>query len=296
MSKFTLIGKWRCTQISIMRKSTLYFSIALLNFLFGHCIAQNLHEVSQPSLELRDNKLIIIYDIMNFNPEDKFKVWIEITDTEGNSLNVKSLSGDIGDNITGGNHKEITWDFKKDNFNTDTEIFVEVSAEKTAPVQVASEEQIPDEKEQEETITEESIPGKKVSTAGILLRSALFPGLGFVKMEKSKLHLAKGAVGYACIASSVIFNRMAVSNYNSYLDSYEIENSDNYFNKSVRQDNTSEIFAYTAIGVWAAELIWVFIESRNYNNALSTYGRRISIDPLYDPYSNTSMICFSYNF
>ena len=115
-------------------------------------------------------------------------------------------------------------------------------------------------------------------------------------MDKSKIHLAKGAAGYACIASAIIFNRMAVSNYNKYLDSYEIETSNDYYSKSVSQDNTSEVFAYAAIGIWAAEIIWVIFESKNYKSSHSTYGKGISIEPGYDPYSNTSMICFSYNF
>jgi hypothetical protein len=279
-----------------MRISILYLSIAIMNFLILNCIAQTSHEVSQPSLELRDNKLIILYDIKNFNPEETFKVWIEITDAEGNTINAKSLTGDIGDNITGGNNKEITWDFIKDDFNTDTEIYVEVSAEKIAPVQIAAEEVVPLETDREEAISEESIPKKKVSTGSLLWRSAILPGLGFVKMDKSKLHLAKGVAGYACIASSVIFNRLAVSNYNKYLDSYEIEKSDDYFNKSVRQDNTSEVLAYTAIGIWAAEIIWILVESKNFKSTATAHGNRISIEPRYDLYSNTSMICFSYNF
>jgi hypothetical protein len=278
-----------------MRKSALYLSIALFYFLFDNCNAQKLHEVSQPELKLKDNKLSIVYEIKNFNPEDKFKVRIEITDAEGLTIQAKSLTGDIGNEITGGKDKEITWDFKKDNFNTDTEIFVVVSAERIVPEQIAAKESS-DESEQEESNDQGTAPEKQFSTASLLLHSALFPGLGFVKMEKSRLHLTKGAVGYACIVSSIIFNRIAVSNYNNYLDSYEIENSDNYFKKSVRQDNTSEVLAYTAIGVWATELIWVFIESRNYNNKLSTFGKRISVDPVYDRYSKTSMICFSYNF
>jgi hypothetical protein len=279
-----------------MRKSILYISVIILNFFFSICIAQTLPEVSKPSLELRDNKLIVHYDIKNFDPEDKFKIWIELTDEEGNTINARSLSGDIGDSIAGGNNKEIAWDFKKDNFNTDTEIFVEVSAEIQSAPKIIAAEVTPEETDQEETIPEETIPKEEVKTGKFVLYSALFPGLGFVKMDKSKIHLAKGAAGYACIASAIIFNRMAVSNYNKYLDSYEIETSNDYYSKSVSQDNTSEVFAYAAIGIWAAEIIWVIFESKNYKSSHSTYGKGISIEPGYDPYSNTSMICFSYNF
>jgi hypothetical protein len=279
-----------------MRKSTLYISVVVLNFFFSLCIAQTLPKVSKPSLELRDNKLIVHYNITNFDPADKFKIWIEMTDAEGNTINARSLSGDIGDSITGGNNKEIAWDFKNDNFDTDTEIFVEVSAEIQSAPKIIAEEVTPEETDQEETIPEETIPKEEVKTGKFILYSALFPGLGFVKMDKSKLHLAKGAAGYACIASAIIFNRMAVSNYNKYLDSYEIETSDDYYKKSVSQDNTSEVFAYAAIGIWAAEIIWILVESKNYKSTHTAYGKGISIEPGYDPYSNTSMICFSYNF
>lgn len=283
-------------EISIMRKSVPYISFILVNFLFSICIAQTLPEVSKPILELRDNKLIIHYDIKNFDPEDKFKIWIEFIDADGNTIVARSLTGDIGDSITGGKNKEIAWDFKKDNFNTDTEIFVEVSAEIQSAPKIIAEEVTPEETYQEETISEESIAKEEVKTGKFILYSALFPGLGFVKMDKSKIHLAKGAAGYACIASAIIFNRMAVSNYNKYLDSYEIENSDNYYKKSVSQDNTSEVFAYAAIGIWAAEIIWILLESKNYKGTHTAHGNGFSIEPGYDPYSNTSMICFSYNF
>ena len=128
-----------------MRKSTQYFSVVLVNFFYSVCIAQTLPEVSKPSLELQDNKLVIVYEIKNFNPEDKFKISIEVTDSDGNIITAQSFSGDIGDDVTGGNNKKITWDFKKDNFSTDTEIYVQVSAEIQAPPQIAIEETPPEE-------------------------------------------------------------------------------------------------------------------------------------------------------
>ncbi len=277
---------------SIMRKSTLYISVVFIHFFYSIGLAQTLPEVSKPGLELRDDKLVISYSIRSSSADDKYTIKLEITDQDGNIINAQTLSGDIGDNVSGGNNKEITWDFKKDNFSTDTEIYVQVSAEvKTQPPPVAIKDIPP-----EEPIQEEASSSGEVKTAEIVLWSTLCPGLGFVKMEKSPWHLAKGVAGYGCIASAIIFNRLAVSNYNKYLDSYEIENSDNYYNKSVQQDKLSEVFAYSAIGIWAAEIIWVLIETKGQKSIHSAQGSRISIEPGYDLNSNTSMICFSYNF
>ena len=279
-----------------MRKSALYFFILLLNFFITNGIAQNLHKVSKPNLELRDDKLIILYSIQHFNSEDKFKVWIEITDGEGNTIDAVSLTGDIGENISGGINKEITWDFKKDNFDTDTEIFVEVSAERIFPPPIVTKDTVQDKTTREEVFAEKSIQREEISSGKMLIYSVLFPGLGFVKTDKSKLHLVKGAAGYTFILSSIIYNRVAISNYDKYLVSYEIENSDNYFKKSVRQDNVSEAFAYAAIGIWAAEIVWILMESKNHNSHVAAYGKKIFIEPRFDSNSKTSLICLSYNF
>jgi len=296
MVKFTLHDSSLCTKMGTMRKSTLYLFLLLASSFISHGYGQTKPEVSKPELELRDNKLIIHYDIRNAAPEAKFRISVEITDENGNLISAKSLIGDIGNDITGGNKKEITWDFKQDNFNTQTEIFVQVNAEIQTPPPVVVEEPKKEEVIQEETIAPESIQEDQGKTYALVLWSTAFPGMGFVRMDQSKWHLVKGAAGYGCIASSIIFNRLAVSNYNKYLDSYEIEKSDDYFKKSLKQDNISEALAYTAIGIWAVEIVWIIIESKHQKSTPHMVERRLSIEPGYDPETNSSQIGISYRF
>ena len=274
-----------------MKKSTLYIVLLLIIFLSGYSGAQELPQVSTPRLELRNNTLVIHYDINNFKSGDEFHVWIEITDADGNIIGTRTLSGDVGKNIPGGENKEIIWDFKKDQVTTYANIYVQVNVEKQIPQQMAEEKKPP-----ERTEAGETVATKRVGTSALILRSAVFPGFGFVKMEKSDLHLIKGVAGYGCIASAIILNRLAVSNYNKYLGSYEIAKSDNYFKKSVLQDKLSEVCAYTAVGIWAAEIVWILVESKGDKNSHTACGRKFSIDPEYDPLHHTSMISLSYKF
>ena len=87
-------------------KETFIFIFSLVLFFNNpFCHAQTTAKISQPRLELEDNHINIFFDILNSRQTDKFRIWIEITDSTGNNLAVSSLSGDIGENVSGGNNK-----------------------------------------------------------------------------------------------------------------------------------------------------------------------------------------------
>lgn len=89
--------------------------------------------VTKPRLKLSNENLIIEYNILNTDPSDLFKVWIEVTNASGFMINAKSLSGDVGEDITGGSNKRILWNLANDNILLDEEIYVEVKAELMKP-------------------------------------------------------------------------------------------------------------------------------------------------------------------
>ncbi len=112
-----------------MKNSFLFFITLFLLFFNSFCFAQETVKLSKPRLELIDNYINIFYDILNTDKSVKFKIWVEITDSTGNKVNARSLSGDIGENVIGGNDKKITWDIAADNFIPETGIYVQVNAE-----------------------------------------------------------------------------------------------------------------------------------------------------------------------
>ena len=112
-----------------MRKTSVFIFILFLFFQNFCSYAQTEIRLSKPRLELEDNNLVISYDILNSKQTDKFRIWIEITDSIGQNINARSLSGDIGENVLGGNNKKITWNLKADNISLDIGIYVQVYAE-----------------------------------------------------------------------------------------------------------------------------------------------------------------------
>jgi len=143
-----------------MRKTFIFIFTLLFLFLTNlFCFAQTTVRLSKPRLELKDNNINIYYDILNSRQTDKFRIWVEITDSTGNNVDARSLSGDIGENVSGGNDKKITWDLAADNIYPETSIYVQVNAEILT---------IPE--------TAEIIkPVKTINRGGAIFQSVLFP-------------------------------------------------------------------------------------------------------------------------
>ena len=76
-------------------------------------LAQNV-KVETSNLEIVNNKLIIDYNFIKSKSTQRFTVWVEITKSTGEKINAQSFSGDIGDNLQGGENKQIIWDYNKD--------------------------------------------------------------------------------------------------------------------------------------------------------------------------------------
>ncbi|MBN1952400.1 MAG: hypothetical protein JW801_14460 [Bacteroidales bacterium] len=269
-------------------------------------------------LSIIDHKLVIDYRITNSNPENLFKVWIEVYDAKDQTINALSLSGDIGSKIIGGDEYQIVWDYYKDMRDVNQEVFLEVCAELIQDVQkpepvlldpkesatLAKKEVNKDnlsDSELNTNSTESNVLEASESAASsalhftkvkALYRSVLFPGLGFTWMDRSSAHLAKGLTGYGLIVSSVIFNRLSIKTYNQYLAAATTEDRNTYFNASSNQDNLSEIMAWSAIGIWTIELIWIAFEPLKAHRQLSG----ILIQPGIDPKSGVASLFLSVSF
>ena len=255
-----------------MKKSFIFFITLFLLLFHFVSYTQETVKLTKPRLELIDNYINIFYDILNSDQSDKFKIWVEITDSTGNKVNVQSLSGDIGENISGGNNKKITWDLKADSIYPDAGVYIQVNAEIIKPF-------------------------KSISRGGVFLKSLAFPGWGLSSMNKSKPHWLKGVAGYGCIAASVIYNKKAVSSYDDYLQSNDIQDTKIFFDNSVKEDNLSEIFAYAAIGIWLTDFIWTIAGSSKLNNEPKySQAKGFSIKTVYEPRAHVPMVALRYNF
>ncbi len=140
-------------------------------------------------------------------------------------------------------------------------------------------------------------PGMRINRGGVIFQSLVFPGWGLSRINKGKPHWLKGVAGYGCIAASVVYNKKAISSFDDYLISNDLNKADTYYDNSVKYDNLSEIFAYTAIGIWVTDFIWTIAGSSNLNNELGySQAKGFSIKTVYEPRTQIPMVALRYTF
>lgn len=280
--------------------------------------AQTGVKVSQPELSLKGGKVQIAFDLLNSSRSEKFTVRVEITGESGNHIPARSLTGDLGEGVPGGNNKKIIWDIEADSIFLDEEIFVEVYALPEAPPEA---EIIPEEQEDTaETISEETVEeeakepveekttepvaeeppeessGKELSRTSLIIQSLAFPGLGLSRLTGSP-HWLRGVAGYGCLATSVILNRSGYNTYQDYLNSEDPNAVDDLFDKAYNAQRTSRILGYAAIGIWAADLAWTIIGTSHMNkDQLSRNRKGFTIGTTVEPVSNVPLIALRYQF
>ena len=277
--------------------------------------------VTKPRLEVSDENLIIQYDILNSKSSDFFIVWIEVTDAAGNKIKALSVNGDVGKDIKGGKNKRITWNFGNDSIYIDEDLFVEVKAEKviikeeTAETETTvgnktievSEAKDDAETKKETEIKEETETSEEVKTrlpeetktvknskSNMLLSSVVLPGWGQTKTNKGKPYWIIGAAGYGSLVGSVILNRSASSAYDNYKKSMDLDESNTLFDKALQRNSVSKVLAYSAIGIWAADIIWVLVTP--IKSPVTQKTRELRIIPGFDAGSNVALVSITYKF
>ena len=108
---------------------TLLFILASPLWGDGSVAAQKTNaQIKNVNFELVSDNLIVTYDIVNYKPKEMFTVALNIYTAQENKIKALALSGDINNNISGGDRKKIVWDVKKDSIFIDNDIYVEVVA------------------------------------------------------------------------------------------------------------------------------------------------------------------------
>lgn len=310
MTANTKILKVKSDKFNLLTCIHLILFIILFNVVFPDCIGQITFTVSEPQLSISNNNLIITYDILGAKADEKFNIWLEISDNNGVKINASTLSGDIGDSITGGANKRIVWNLLADNIFIDNTVNVEIIAEKIIIPEIISEEkdlsEIPSDISKKEDMadekesykhTEEPVPTyARVKVGNHLLQSTVFPGWGLTRLSKGKPYWLMGVAGIGCIASSIYFNQKAHSSYDTYLTSAD-DNIIDYWQDAERQGDISNAFAWSAAVIWIADLGIVTIKASSINKSyrrsrLSAF----SINPYVDSNTSTPMLSLNYKF
>ncbi|MCK5136169.1 MAG: hypothetical protein KAR19_10325 [Bacteroidales bacterium] len=239
------------------------------------CIAQSEAIIANTNIQLKGNHVHITYDILNINKAARFEVWVEITEADGNNLEVNALKGDIGEDIVAGNNKVIIWDPEADSIFLNAPIDIQVFANMILPLPASS---------------------KEFNRVGIILQSVAFPGLGLSRVT-GKPHWIKGVVGYGCIGGAIVLNKMAVASYEDYGIAESAEDANSLLSTTIRQNNISKGLAFSAIAIWVTDLTWTFIGTSDLRKEkLYSDQKGVSVGTDYDVISNTPLFSLKYTF
>jgi len=269
----------------------------IIMFLCGQkCHAQTSVKVSDPRLELRDNILHITYDILNSNPSDEINISVLIRDEDGSEIDAKSFDGDIGVIKDGGYNMHITWDLGKDQIIMDADIFINIIAEIIVPEYSIKNSEMELRSEDIRDSPSYKVAERSYSRGGVILLSLALPGTGLSRVTGNP-HWIRGVAGYGCIAGAIVLNKQAIKTYDNFTNAKSIENANSLLAESTRQDNLSEVLAYSAAGIWVLDIVWNLIGTSDLMNSYRNgVDRGISINTSIDPNLGFPLVGINYRF
>ena len=234
--------------------------ILILILFFLKCVGQDEIKIEKPTLNYFDQKLYITYDLDNKNYE--YNIIVEIMNSSGSKMSASALSGDLGPDVKAGENKTIIWNLNQDHIFLDEEISVRIVA---------------------------NISQKKYNKGVLLMQSAVWPGWGQTKLTNGKPYWLMGFTAVGCLAGSYLYNQQSVKSYDKYVSSISASKGETYYNEALQYDNTSKILAYSAIGIWAINLVWVAVMPNRLkvNSSLQKYSLQLAPVNLGD--KNTSV-------
>ena len=258
----------RRININIQGAARRFFVVISVTILLSVCSAVSVYAQSKALIknvdfELVNNKVIITYDIVKHRSEEMYKIWIKVYTAQENELKSAAVTGAVGENVAGGNHKKIVWDPKEDGVYLYNDIYIQVFASSMSSDQEVSE----------------------TSMNKWLMLSALYPGVGNAKMRSNKLWLGAGALGYGCMIGSALLNSKASASYNNYLVSQDITERNNLYNDADSQKQLSTILFVSGAVIWAADLIVFYLSARKSGSSSGAINNK----PVYLGYSNEAI-------
>lgn len=246
-----------------------FIIVLLILFCFGlfsvNGFGQTEARIINIDFNLVGEDIVITYDIVNYAPGEKFNITIEVITESGKNLNARSLTGDVGSNVTGGSKKQVTWDFKGDNIKLTEGIYVEVIAKSLL-------------------VIEKPEPPKKKSLGGAFVKSLVFPGWGNSSISGGPYWLF-GFAGYGCAAGSVMYNMQSYQSLEDYRVSLNVDERDQLFSDAEAQNEISTILMASAAAIWVIDITILLIKGnkpQNYSYKQNSTGPKFgyTIDPI----------------
>lgn len=222
-------------------------------------------QISPLKLEFDGRQLSITYDFNNSKESDQFYVWVEMEKKDGQSIKIRSVTGDVGDTRSGKN-KKITWDPGNDSIFLDEEVSVEVKAERYE---------------------------KSFNKGSMMLMSTLVPGLGQSKISNGKPYWLMGVASYGALAGGVIVNQSYKKTYDSYLIEEDPVKRSELLDKAQSQKDMAGVLIISGAAIWAANLIWVATIPNKYKPLKHA---KLSLIQPAGPLKGTTLLSLKVNF
>ena len=248
-----------------------FFAFIICESSYSQTIVESKAKIQNVGFMMVNDQLVITYDLVNTKPRERFNITANIFTTAGKEIDAQAFSGDVNSDVSGGYKKKIIWDIQKDIAYIEDEIIVRVLAELQNPKII-----------------------KPTSKGTALLLSTLYPGWGSAKITQKNTHVLKGLLAYGCVAGAVLYDYKAYDNYEKYKNSFDMEESDKFFEDAENQRMLSSVFLYSAVAVWSLEYLNILLAK---NRTRTTAGlNNISIDYAYNKISNTPMVTLKIDF
>ena len=229
--------------------------------------SQSSAEIQNISFTAQNDTLIVTYDIDKAVRKELFDISLITTTASGKLIRPRTVSGDVGPNITGGKGKRIYWDLNKDQIFLNEGIEVEIEA-------VAL-----------------GVAEKFVSRGKALLLSTFVPGLGITKLNKGGPYWLMAIATYGAAAGSVVFYYLADDNFKKYLASTDIDERSKLHSKVETQNTISDVLMYSAGAVWLGNMIWTLAHPNKTKQA-----KGLSFGGSIDPVIGRPMFALRYRF
>jgi hypothetical protein len=247
--------------MKIQRLFLFLFSLFLMSRSFSQGVL-----LTQPRLKTEGNELIIYYDIITRKLTDQLFIWVEMKRSNGEIIQAKALSGDVGANVKAGNNKKIIWSAEKDSIYLNEEIVVEVKAEKYI---------------------------RSFHRGSMLLKAVVFPGWGEASISGSKLWWLTGITAYGTLGTGYLFNKKYLKSYGSYKVALDPLKRQDLLKQTQKELDLSSVMLYTAASVWVANILWVALVPNRYQPLQHT---KLSINSAPDLYNGRLLFSLKLDF
>ena len=216
--------------------------------------------VDKAELSSIQDELLLSVRIKDCNSSQKFYPSVEYYYGNGERIGAKTIQYKSGNNsLACGSTDVLLWKPRTDNLTINQSVY--------AKLQVKT--------DLEMTLTPH------------VVKSLIFPGLGDYRLRNGKFYVVYGLAGYGLIATALSMQNKATQNYDLYKSSLNVSESDDLYDKAVKQRNLSYLALASAAVVWSVDIALLpkKFKSVKENPSLSNYYTALA-DKTFDAESN----------